>query len=113
MNNFEEYTVESWLDDGMTRHPSRAASIGARIDRKPWPVKLLIPFVAATALSVMAHTSVTVADWGARAHYAGTMVDEEPIIWGSPLIYWSKAIADLRKWRTVPEQDVENPPPLF
>jgi hypothetical protein len=114
MNNFEEYTVRSWLDDGMTCHPSRPAPIGARVDRKPWPIKLLVPFIAATAISVLVHAPVALAVPGATAAYVGNKTTEaEPIIWGSPALYWSSAITELRAWRPVQEQDVETPPPLF
>jgi hypothetical protein len=114
MNNFEEYSVKSWLDEGMTRHPPRAASANGRIDRKPWPVNLLIPFIAATAVAFVTHAPVAIATPGARASHAEvSATDDGLIIWGSPAIYWSKAIADLRAWRPVSEPDVESPPPLF
>ena len=114
MNNFEEYSVKCWLSDGMTSHPSRATSQGARLNRRPWPVKLLVPFVAATAMSILVHAPIAVAMPGTRAPYAGVrMAEEEPLIWGSPALYWSRAIADVRAWRPVAEQDVESPPPLF
>jgi hypothetical protein len=113
MNNFEEYSIGSWLDDGMTHHPTRRASVSGRTNRKPWSVRLLIPFVAAAVFTFMTQAPVAVAAPGVSAHAEGDGSHERLIIWGSPAIYWSRAITDLRSWRSVPEQDVESPPPLF
>jgi hypothetical protein len=112
MNGFEGYSAQSWLIDCLTRHPAVEESLPKK--RTPTSSALTRMLSSLTACAVIG--SVTIATVAISLPKFGappTLSTVQGIVLEPPPAYWSKAIAEVRSWPTVEEQEVTDPPLLF
>lgn len=113
---FETYSVQSWLSECLTRHP-QAIKESTQKKRPSSPSALMRVFSSLTACAALSSVSFATAAVSApppigSATAATLMIPGQNIV-ELPSAFWSHAIADVRSWRPVKEQDVTDPPLLF
>ena len=113
MSGFEAYSVQSWLIDCLTRHPP-AAEEAPRKARKSSSSALTRMLSSLTACAALGSVSVATAAMS-LPNLGGfpAPATEQSMVIEPPAAYWSKAIAEVRSWPTVEEQELKDPPLLF
>jgi hypothetical protein len=113
MNGFEAYSVQSWLIDCLTRHPPAAEESPPK-KRTTSSSAITRMLSSLTACAALGSVSVTMAAMSLPMFGSPhTARAEQNMVVEPPAAYWSRAIAEVRSWPTVTEQEVTDPPLLF
>jgi hypothetical protein len=114
MNGFETYSAQSWLVDCLTRHPPVVEEPKSRRSGSPTSAitRVLSSLTICAAMSVASFATAAVSAAPVNASQHRYQADQNIVV-ELPTAYWSRAIAEVRSWRTVEEPEVTDPPLLF
>lgn len=116
MNGFETFSADSWIIDGLSRHPAIDASSAPR-KRNASSASLTRVFSSTIACAMLTSLSLAGATvsrpvFAFGASLAALQVDQNFVV-GLPAAYWSHAISEVRSWPALKEQEISDPPLLF
>jgi hypothetical protein len=115
MTGFENYSITNWMVECLSRHPAseaRAHSKRRAAAAKSWRVGILAPLVAVGVMNLTISTSVFAASSYSPEVATGFHPNVTSIS-GSPIAYWSSAIAEIQGWSAVEDSEIMPPPPVF
>jgi hypothetical protein len=121
MTGFETYSAQSWLVDCLTRHPPAVRESTQKRSPSSSPSALTRMLSSITACAALSCVNVATSAVSNPPAVGGTAVaatltnrqaNGQNIV-ELPSVFWSRAIAEVRGWRPIEEQDVTDPPLLF
>lgn len=116
MNDFNAYKLDEWVKDGLTLpSPKNLPNEEKRKNPAPWVVGIAasVAFAFSSTLLVNSGESADVQTEKVIVAGAAHEAIDTDLIVGPPSEFWSRAMRDVRTWKSVSEDEGDEPPSVI